>query len=239
MQLIVLAAGKGTRLPTKFRNLPKSMANINGKTILNHNLKFYNRFKHKIIVTGYKSEKLKSFIKKNKFNYIKNNEYKSANMVHSLFKINQIKANEIIVCYSDIIFDPQIYLNLKNQKNKNIILLKKNWLKVWRGRMTHKEILNDAEDLQINKNILKSIGGQIKKKLPKYQYMGIIKLLKNDFFKLKKFYKKINNKKIDFTSFLNLAIINQIVKVNISITKKFWYEIDSINDIKYAKKHIK
>ena len=68
--------------------------------------------------------------------------------------------------------------------------------------------------------------------------MGIIKLLKNDFFKLKKFYKKINNKKIDFTSFLNLVIKNQIIKMNISITNKFWYEIDSINDIKYAKKHI-
>ena len=238
MQLILLAAGKGSRLPSKFRHLPKSMIQISGKTILNHNLKFYNRFKHKTIITGYKSKKLKDFVKKNKFNYIKNNEYKLTNMVHSLFKINQIKANEIVVCYSDIIFDPQIYLNLKKQKNKNIVLLKKNWIKIWRGRMNYKKILNDAEDIKTNKNILISIGEKIKKKLPKYQYMGIIKKLKKEFFKIKKFYKKINNKKIDFTSFLNLVIKNQIIKMNISITNKFWYEIDSLNDIKYTQKHI-
>lgn len=238
MHLVLLAAGKGTRLPTKFRHLPKSLVTINGKTILNHNLKFYQKFKNKTIITGYKSEKLNNFIKKNKFKFTKNYEYKTTNMVHSLFKTTQIKANEIVICYSDIIFDPQIYLNLIRQKNKNIILLKKNWLKIWKGRMSHKEIINDAENIETKKNILKNIGGRIKKKLPRYQYMGIIKILKKDFFKLKSFYKKNNDKKIDFTSFINLAIKNHILKLNISITNKFWYEVDSISDIKFTKKHI-
>ncbi len=238
MHLVLLAAGKGTRLPKEFRDLPKSMVNINGKTILNHNLNFYQKFEKKTIITGYKSQKLNIFIKKNKFNFVKNCEYKKTNMVHSLFKIRKIEANEIIICYSDIIFDPKIFQNLIRQKNKNIILLKKNWLKIWKGRMSYREILNDAENLQTRNNILVNIGGPIKKKLPKYQYMGIIKILKKDFFKLKNFYKKNNNKKIDFTSFINLAIKNNILKFNISITNKFWYEIDSINDIKFTKKHI-
>jgi len=238
MQIILLAAGKGSRLPKKFRNSPKSMVKINNKTILNHNLKFYNYFKHKTIVTGYKSQQLKSFIIKNKFHSIKNEEYPNTNMVHSLFKVKQIKTNEVVICYSDIIFDSRIYFNLKKQKNKNLILLKKNWLKIWRGRMNLKEIMYDAEDVRTKKNNLISIGGKIKKKLPKYQYMGIIKLLKKDFFKLKNFYNKINNKKIDFTSFINLALENRILKLNISITNKFWYEIDSLNDIKYTQKSI-
>ena len=143
-----------------------------------------------------------------------------------------------MICYTDIIFDAKIFLNLKNHKNKNLILLKENWLKVWRGRMKNKDIINDAEDIKIKKDILFSIGGKIKKKLPKYQYMGIIKLLKRDFFKLKKFYKKIKNKKIDFTSFINLAIENHLIELNISVTNKFWYEIDSLQDIKFTQKDL-
>ena len=65
MQIILLAAGKGSRLPSKLRHLPKSMVKINKRTILDHNLKFYNYFKYKTIVTGYKSNKLKKFIIKN------------------------------------------------------------------------------------------------------------------------------------------------------------------------------
>ena len=64
MHLVLLAAGKGTRLPKEFRDLPKSMVNINGKTILNHNLNFYQKFEKKTIITGYKSQKLNIFIKK-------------------------------------------------------------------------------------------------------------------------------------------------------------------------------
>jgi choline kinase len=239
MQLILLAAGKGTRLPNNFRKNPKCMAKINKKTILEHNLSFYKRFKNRIIITGYKSNKLNQFITKNNFKEIKNKEYASTNMVNSLFKSKKLINNqELVICYTDIIFDKKIYNNLSNHKNKNLILLKKNWLEVWNGRMTKSEILNDAEDVKIKKNILISIGEKIKKTLPKYQYMGIIKLEFKDFMKLKNFYKKLHNKKIDFTSFLNEVLKKKIIKLNISITKKFWYEIDNAKDIKFTSKSL-
>ena len=238
MYLVLLAAGRGARLPKKYRNAPKCMARINNKTILSYNLNFYNKFKDKIIVTGYKSQKLRNFIKLNNFNSIKNKDYAKTNMVHSLFKINKIEEKEIVVCYSDIIFDPLLYFNLKKTKNRNVILLKKNWLKVWRGRMSQKEILKDAEQVIVKKNMLISIGDKITNKLPNYQYMGILKFKTADFFKLKIFYKKINDHKIDLTSFINLALKNKIIKLNTSITNKNWFELDNLKDIKYTEKQL-
>tara|TARA_B110000858_G_scaffold185994_1_gene228691 strand:- start:641 stop:1360 length:720 start_codon:yes stop_codon:yes gene_type:complete len=238
MYLVLLAAGRGARLPKKYRNAPKCMARINNKTILSYNLNFYNKFKNKIIVTGYKSQKLRNFIKLNNFNSIKNKDYAKTNMVHSLFKINKIEEKEIVVCYSDIIFDPLLYFNLKKTKNRNVILLKKNWLKVWRGRMSQKEILKDAEQVIVKKNMLISIGDKITNKLPNYQYMGILKFKTADFFKLKIFYKKINDHKIDLTSFINLALKNKIIKLNTSITNKNWFELDNLKDIKYTEKQL-
>jgi len=237
MHLILLAAGKGSRLPKKYRNNPKCMVQINQKTILEHNLNFYKNFKFKTIVGGYKSIKLKNFVKENNFFFIKNEKFNSTNMVYSLFKVKNIKSNKILVCYTDIIFNPKIYKDIKKIKNSSLIV-KKNWLKVWRGRMNSKQILHDAEDLRTKKNYIVSIGQKLKNKFPKYQYMGIIKLNKIDFLKLKKFFNKLDNKKIDFTSFLNKALQEKIIKLKFFATKSYWFEIDNLKDINYTKKYL-
>ncbi len=236
MQLVLLAAGKGSRLPNNFRDSPKCMVYINNKTILDHNTEFYNKFKFKTIISGYKNYKLKRFIKKNKFINIINKKYKVTNMVYSLFKLKNIKSNQIVVCYSDIIFDKDIFNKLK--KNKSLIILKKNWLNVWKGRMSHRKILNDAEDVTVKRNKLISIGEKIEKKLPKYQYMGIIKFKYKDFINLKRFFKKIDNPKIDFTNFLNMSLKQKIIDLDVVTTNKYWFEIDSKQDIDFASEKI-
>ena len=85
MQLIVLSAGRGSRLPSKFRNKPKCMVELNSKPLLTYNTSFFNLFKNKILVSGYKKLYLKSLIKKLGFTNIVNNNYSSTNMVYSLF----------------------------------------------------------------------------------------------------------------------------------------------------------
>ena len=165
MQLILLAAGKGSRLPKKLRDKPKCLIKISNKTLLEHNISFFKKFKYKTIITGFKSDKLNSFIKKNKFKKIKNEKYQETNMVYSLFKAKNIKSNTIVVSYGDIIFDNSLYYDLKKNNSGATILLKKNWLKVWKGRMSYKKIKNDAEDVKIKNGRLLSIGNKIKKKI--------------------------------------------------------------------------
>jgi|TARA_B100001063_G_scaffold245313_1_gene280649 hypothetical protein len=104
--------------------------------------------------------------------------------------------------------------------------------------MSNKEILKDAENVIVKKKMLLSIGGKILKNLPKYQYMGIMKIRNLDFLKLRNFYKKINNQKIDFTSFIDLALKNEIIKFQISTTNRYWFEIDNLKDIKFTEKKL-
>ena len=56
--------------------------------------------------------------------------------------------------------------------------------------MRFNKIKYDAEDLVIDKSKVISIGNKIQKKLPKYQFMGLVKIMNKDFFKLKKFFLK-------------------------------------------------
>ena len=69
--------------------------------------------------------------------------------------------------------------------------------------------------------------------------MGILKLNKNDFKKLYKFYLSINDKSIDLTSFLNESIRNKILNLHYLQTTREWIEIDSEKDLCVAEKILK
>jgi L-glutamine-phosphate cytidylyltransferase len=238
MQLIVLSAGKGSRLPGKFRNKPKCLVQLKSKPLLLYNLNFFRKFKDKTIVTGYKGHHLKKISEKIGFKNIINKKFSSTNMVYSLFLTKKIVNQDVIIVYGDVIFDEQIYGLLKNKKD--LLPVNINWLKNWKNRMPFQKVLKDAENIIIKKNKLIEIGSIInKKKLPKYQFMGIIKLRKKTFFKCNEFFKEIKNKKIDMTSFINLCIKNKIISPEVKKYSKFWYEIDTISDHRYAEKEIK
>ena len=97
---------------------------------------------------------------------------------------NVIKKDDIIVLYSDIFFNIKITKSLMKYR-KNILPLNKDWLKNWRKRYkTVSRIKTDAEDLVVNKKKILRIGEKIKGKLPKYQYMGILKINNKTFYKL-------------------------------------------------------
>ena len=103
--------------------------------------------------------------------------------------------------------------------------------------MKIQDILNDAESLEIEKDYIISIGEKIKV-LPKYQYMGIVKLTLKDFKVLKKFFFNECSMKMDMTSFINFAIQKKIIKFKAAKYINYWYEIDNSNDIKLANKEI-
>ena len=237
MQLILLSAGRGSRLPKKFRDKPKSMAIVNKKTILENNLEFYNKLKKKIIITGYKNKFLRRFAKDNKFKFVINNKYRTTNMVYSTFLASKYITQDVVVCYGDIIFDSKIFNLLKD--SKDILPVKRDWLKIWKKRMPKNKIKFDAEDLEIKNNMLIRIGEKINKEMPKYQYMGILKLKKKSYSNLNTYFKNLKNEKIDMTSFLNYSIKNDKLKFHVKKNKLKWLEIDNQKDLKVANEEIK
>jgi len=204
MQLILLSAGRGSRLSKRLRSKPKSLANVNDKSIIEHNLEFFKKFKNKYIITGYKQNLLSSFAKKYDFKMVHNKNFQTTNMVYSMFLPSKFIKDDVVICYGDIIFDPNIFKFFAIKEN--MIPLNINWLNIWKKRMSNKDIKEDAEDVVIKKNYLLSIGGKIINKYPKHQYMGIFKLRKNSYHKLNNFFKKLKKPKIDMTSFINISI---------------------------------
>ncbi len=234
MELVVLASGRGTRLKKLNQKHPKCLCKINGdKTLIDYISENFKKFKKVFMIVGYKRQLLKKYQKKN-VKLIINSKYKTTNMVYSLSLAKNFISNDIIVVYSDILFDQRI-LDKLLKKRGNILPLKKDWLKVWKSRMTMKEIKLDSENIIFDKKKIIEIGGKFHK-FPKGQYMGIMKFKKKDFFRIMSFFYKLNNYKIDMTSFLNLCIKKNIITISYFLTNFFWYEIDTPKDLKGLKK---
>jgi choline kinase len=238
MQLIILAAGKGSRLPEKYRYRPKCLVKINNREIINYNLNFFKKFNKKLIITGYKSTQLKSFIKRNKFKEIYNKNFATTNMVYSMFLAKKFINDDIVVVYGDVIFSENIFKLLK--KRQNIIPANIYWYKNWIGRMGKVNTLKDAENFELKKNKLLEIGKKLKKNnLPELQFMGIAKITLKNFKNLYSLFKSNKDNKIDFTKFINLSIKEKKIIYHVKKYKDIWYEIDSAKDIKFANKNLK
>ena len=243
MQLILLSAGRGSRLSKKLRKKPKCLATVGKKSILEHNLDFFKKFKNKIIVTGYKKNLLKSFAKKNNFKIIYNNKFQSTNMVHSMFCAKEFMNDDIIVSYSDIIYKKEVLKNLMDCKEEIGVVIDKKWKELWSLRMQNP--LMDAETLKIKNGKIKEIGF----KPNSYddiegQYIGLIKFAKSSLKKVIKYYENLDKNKSYYNNKFNnmylttllQLIIDNLIDVTPVMIEGGWVEIDSLEDINNYKK---
>lgn len=237
MHLIILAAGRNSRI---FKEIGKHkcLLTVNNKTLLSKIIddSVSIGIKKIIIVIGYKSNRLKKFIRINhkKIKIIKNTDYIKTDMLHSAVLALKKLNDDIIISYSDIIYDKKILKKIVRLRSKNILIpIKLDWKKVWRIRK--KNILEDAENLKFNnKNYLEFIGGKILKKYPIGQYMGLLYIPKNKVKKITKIYKQEKVRKMQISNFLNV-LINKGIKIKIIKSKNYWYEFDDIDDYNYFK----
>ena len=234
MQLIILDSGKGSSLGTSRTSSKLFLEIYPGKTIFNILSKIFNLFNSVIIVFGYKflinKKKVKSI---KKIQLVRNKKYSTTNMVESLFLTKKKINSDVVVIYSDIVFDLIIIKKISKIKG-SIIPLNTDWFELWQKRMNKKDVVKDAEDVITKNGYLTSIGKKIKKRLPSSQFMGIIKLTLRDYNKLYIFYKSLNNKKIQFTHFLDKSLSEGIIKLKYKNFNNLWAEIDTSRDLRVA-----
>ena len=236
MILILLASGRGSRLGNYTLKKPKCLVDVNNKPIISYTLEIFKKFNKVFVVTGYQSKQINNYLKNFKnCNFFINKKFNTTNMVESLFIPYDKIDMDVLVLYSDIIFDIEIVEALIRRK-KTILPVNSEWYDYWKKRMSKEMILNDAENIEIENGVIKTIGKKIGKNIPDTQFMGMIRISLEDYRKLNFIYKEIENSKIDFTSFLDIFIKKYGGTVKAYKSNKLWLEIDSENDIRVAEK---
>jgi L-glutamine-phosphate cytidylyltransferase len=241
MKAIILAAGKGSRMDSKTENKPKCMIQYNEKEIINYILDSLTEagIDDIIIVDGYKNYILEEHLKKSNIKFITNKNYSSTNMVYSLFCAESEMNDDIIVSYSDIIYNKKTLNKLINNKSEFSVAVDKKWLELWKLRM--EDPLSDAETMKIDEygNII-----ELGKKPKSYkeiqgQYIGLFKIKNRRLKEIRNFYHGLNKTDIYdgnnynnmyMTTFIQL-IIDKLLPIRAEIIEGGWLEFDTVNDI--------
>ncbi len=237
MKLIILAAGRGSRLGHLTDDCPKCMVEYKRKPIIDYTLEAARRvgLTKIVLIKGYKHEKLL----RDGCIYYLNENYSKTNMVATLFCAASELNDDCIISYSDIIYKPEILEKLKSAPYDLSIVVDRSWRKLWESRMS--DPLNDAETMKVtDEGKITELG----KKPRSYddiqgQYIGLFKFSKKILPAVISFYssldrtRKYDGKDFDnmyMTSFLQLLIDRVCPAYAVDINGG-WLEIDSASDL--------
>ena len=241
---LIIAAGLGSRLKKHTENLPKCMLDFGGKTLLQRQLDVYKKcgIKDISLIRGYKKEK----INYKGIKYFENTDYRNNNILNSIFYAEKVINGNIIISYSDILFDPSVVERTLDSDHDISVVVDIDWRGYYVGRKDHP--ISEAENVIFNSNNEVEKIGKINtgNEAVHGEFIGMIKLsnrgteiFKEHFHRLKKIYwnKPFQRAKIFQKAYLTDYIQELVdigIKVHCVIIESGWKEIDTVEDYKKA-----
>ena len=241
---LIVAAGLGSRLKGHTEENPKCMLDFGGKTLLQRQLSSYkeNGIEDVSLVRGYKKNK----IKYKGIKYFDNNDFKDNNILNSIFYGEEVINGNIIISYSDILFEPFVVKRALESDHDISVVVDVDWRDYYIGRKEHP--LSEAENVIFNSNNEVVKIGKIAsdKEEVHGEFIGMIKLnhrgceiLKQNFHRVKRLYwnKPFQRAKIFQKAYLTDMIQELVdigIKVHCVIIERGWKEIDTVEDYKNA-----
>jgi glucose-1-phosphate cytidylyltransferase len=232
---VILCGGRGTRLGSVTKKIPKSLVKIKGKPIIWYILKILkkNKFNHFILPAGYKEDKIKKYLKKRIFNNF-NIKIVSTGVDTPIAKRicairKYIKSENFLLLNGDAVFDfnlDKIFKNHIKDKKTNITFLGSETNLPYGTIVISKGLVKNFErDVMFN-----AVKISNKQNTIAHVYSGMA-ILKN----------KILNKDIQNYKNFEVEFYPKIIKRYVCKFQKFsgfWHSIDNIKDVKILKTDI-
>ena len=235
MKAVILAAGIGSRLKPITKRIPKALINLGGKPLIAHSIETLidHGIHDIIIVTGYKSYKIRRFVTENypeiSVKFVHNRRYDETNNIYSLHLAIRGLKDPYYILNSDIVYHPDIFRRLHECEKENLTISVD--LREDLGEEEMKVVIRGDRVVKISKKIDPMIAHG--------EYIGITKVTENSIGKLKNaisetisiygkgvFYEHAFQKLIDNGGIINYAPTSGLP----------WTEIDDMDDLIYAKK---
>lgn len=172
-QVIILAAGEGSRLRPYTDDRPKCLVEVAGTSLLERHLKVLRSqgLDNIGIVTGYRGEQLEG----RGLRVFSNPRYAQTNMVWTLFCAEQALDRETIIAYGDIVYSARNLRALLDSTADIAVVIDRQWESYWRARFENP--FDDAETLKLDGNGCITEVGQKPTSLHDIQgqYIGLMK----------------------------------------------------------------
>ena len=243
-KVIVLAAGRGSRLKHYTSHRPKCMLPFGPKTLLEHQLAAFatNDIDKFHVVRGYCGE----VIQYQGITYHENPDYMNNNVLNSLFCAESVLNGNVIVCYSDILFTADIVQALLKAEHDISIVVDTKWREYYLHRADHP--LSEAEIAVITDNgLVTRIGKNFTEDTCLHgEFIGMMKLtargaetLKSQFHSARSaFWGQPFQRAVEFQQAYITDMLQHMIDAGISVhcvtIEREWKEIDTVEDYEKA-----
>ncbi|QQX58749.1 phosphocholine cytidylyltransferase family protein [Pseudomonas chlororaphis] len=231
MKAVILAAGRGSRLKDLTAALPKPLARLAGKPLLEWQLQaLENAGVDEVhLVSGYCSEALEGYGQSRLYNP----HWASSNMVRSLMRADALLSSEpTLVCYGDIVYRPDIVRDLMASQAPLSITYDLDWWDLWSARSD--DPLSDAESFRQQAGRLLGIGEKVTSREEiEGQYMGLLKFTPEGWSQVRALLSGMSDPqidKLDMTSLLR-ALLQAGTAITTVAIRGGWVEVDNQSDI--------
>ena len=216
------------------------MLEFGGKTLLERQMSIFKscNINDIVVIKGYKNEK----IKYDGIKYYVNTEYQNNNILNSLFYAEEDIKGDVIISYSDILFEKQVVERLLLSKKDISIVVDIDWKSYYVNRKEHP--IEEAENVIFDAdNNVVEIGKILTQKHDVHgEFIGMMKLtprgseiLKRHFERAKKiFWGKPFQRAATFEKAYLTDMIQEMVDLGVPIhcviIERGWKEIDTVED---------
>ena len=227
--LILLAAGRGSRLKSLTEDLPKCLNTYQGKPLIQHTLELASKFKEQIrkivIISGYRGE----LLTKLGYEVLENTEWSFSGPFRSMAIAHKyLESSSCIVSYTDIVYGDEFLQSCLSSRANIFLPSNANYNESWNGRQV--EIFEDLETFAFVGSKLIEIGNRPKTHNEiQGQFAGILKTTPEGWQALFDVAKGVDSRRLDITSLLSLAI-KEGVNIECEQVRSSWKEFDLPSD---------
>jgi choline kinase len=228
MKILILAAGRGSRMGSHTDDRPKCLTAVRGASLLESALKACFTIVDKkdvVIIGGYKYEMLQKFHSQ----ILVNGNWAETNIMGSLMVADEIlRSEDCVVVYSDILFDVKDLFSVTRSYGATVLSVM-GWRGLWESRFL--DPLTDLEKFEFDPNSgrLIEIGGKARTiGEVQGQFGGIWKCTPSLWSLLSSSDKNLRH--LDTTTALNWAISKNF-EIRVIQGTGEWFEIDQVTDL--------
>jgi len=242
---VILAAGQGVRMGKYTRDLPKGMLDFDGKPLLAWQLAALREagVNQIVIVTGYR----KGAIRFEGVRYYDNPRFDCTNMVESLMCAGQELEGDLLICYADILYTPELIEKLIGEEGEVAVAVDSAWRDYWTMRYGTTE--HDLETLTVDSGRIVELGRAVESSEGiDYRYIGLLKFSKDVWPKAFELYdgKKARRERWlasgkPFEQGYMTDLLSELIRVGVNlapcVTARQWLEFDTERDYELACEH--
>ncbi len=229
MDVVILAAGLGSRLKGLTKDKPKAMVTVAGKSLIDYALEFINspEVEQVYVVGGYEFKVLEKHIQhKEKIKMIKNNDYQKGSTL-TIDKVIHFLNKDFLIMNVDHIYPPNMFKKILKHKGSDKIIA-----------MVDSDRNLVEDDMKVKLNSQKHIV-RISKQLNEYDvgYIGMTFVGEKRVVKYKEALKNVigTNESANAEAVLDNICEKQDIEV-LDLSGFRWYEVDNQEDLKIAEK---